>query len=387
MTSGPAAGTAGIDDYQLGRRIAALMAEQAASRLPDAAIVSQVQDLLGADTSLLGPVRDLLNRPAYRQLIGGGQHSVLLGGRDALLQDLSRTYHPALLMRLAAVIDGSLGLPSGSPASTPAGAGIPSTSVPGASGAWAAPPSQGAWGAPATGPSPGQPPYSQPPYAQAPYQQPYGQPPYGQPVAPPPVAAPGPSAVTALLIALVSLLAGAVLLGLGWLVLTSRPQLVSGSTSASGSGSTPAQTPAATPSAPASPAPPKGATTITPASPSEAWGGPGDYKFGRVPDGEYPNSCAFSVTDANGRTTTDKSQIEYWACRDVGGNPDSGYKVVWSDGKETTYTFQSGGDGMVVGTNGTTYPMTWRNDNHRGQQIIVISHQDGATTWIPGNVD
>jgi hypothetical protein len=31
--------------------------------------------------------------------------------------------------------------------------------------------------------------------------------------------------------------------------------------------------------------------------------------------------------------------------------------------------------------------MTWRNDSHRGQPIIEISHQDGATTWIPGNVD
>jgi hypothetical protein len=31
--------------------------------------------------------------------------------------------------------------------------------------------------------------------------------------------------------------------------------------------------------------------------------------------------------------------------------------------------------------------MTWRNDTHDGTKIIVISHQDGATTWIPGNVN
>lgn len=118
-----------------------------------------------------------------------------------------------------------------------------------------------------------------------------------------------------------------------------------------------------------------------------AWGSSADYKFGQLPGGDYPDSCAFSRTDSAGRTTTDKSAVEYWACRDNGGNASDGFTVAWSDGKTTRYMFGPDGEGSVVGTNGTTYPMTWRNDTHDDIKIIVISHQDGATTWIPGNVN
>ena len=60
--------------------------------------------------------------------------------------------------------------------------------------------------------------------------------------------------------------------------------------------------------------------------------------------------------------------------------------MVWVDGKQTTYTFRDDGSGAVVGTNGSTFAMSWRNDSHQGSNIIVINHQDGATTWIPGHV-
>lgn len=366
MNSGTSQGPAGIGDYQLGRRIASLIAEQSASNLPATAVFSQVQDLLGVDTSLQGPLRDLLARPSFRRMFGGAQQSVLLGGRDALLQDLSQTYHSTVVERLAAVIDGGLGLPPGPVPSSPAGGWNP------------------------TGPAqPSQQPYSQQPYSQQPYsQQPYGQQPYSQsaygqapysqpPFTPPPAAAPsrGPSALTALFITLASLLSGAVLLGLGWLLLSSRPQLSSNSSSSS-------------PLAPG-PAPKQPSPAAAPAPPSisgGAWGSASEYKFGQLPGGSYPNSCAFSVTDANNQTY-DKSQIEYWACRDEGGDPSTGYRVVWADGKATNYTFQPGGDGMVVGTNGSTYPMRWRNETHQGDPIIVINHQDGAITWIPGNIN
>lgn len=373
LNSGNPSGPSGAGDYQLGRRIATLIAEQTAANLPSTAVFSQVQDLLGADTSLLGPLRDLLARPGFRQLVGGDQQSVMLGGRDALLQDLSHTYHPAILERLALVIDGSLGLPPAAPPSVMASAGGASAAggVP-----YGAPPADPRAGGPWTGPW-SQPPQA-PPWSATPPSTPYGQP------APPAAAASGPAPVTALLIALVSMLTGAVLLGLGWMLLSNRPQ-PSGAVATPGAPT--AQAPAAAPSTPAPPPTPKGPTTVTPPSSSSAWGGPSDYKFGQVPGGAYPNSCAFSVTDDNGRTTTDKSQVEYWACRDVGGNPETGYRVVWADGKETNYTFQSGGAGQVVGTNGSTYPMSWRNDTHRGDPIVVINHQDGAITWIPGQIN
>ncbi len=367
-------------DHQLGQKIAALFTAQQASDLPPSAILSQVQDLLGADTSLLGPLRDLLLRPTFRQLIsqasGGGSHSLLLAGRDALLQDLALTYHPGVVSRLAAVIDGSLGLPPGSvPAAAAAGVGTPT----------GANPFQGASGDPraATGGWAGSTTYASqpPPWAGAPAP-PSQQVPYVAPPAP----ASGPSPVTALLIALVSLLSGAVLLALGWMLFSGRPQVSGGGASVSSTSPSPAPSPSSTP-APAPSATPKGSSASPPAPSSDgAWGNASEYKFGQVPGGSYPNSCAFSVTDANGRTTTDKSHVEYWACRDVGGNPDSGYRVVWADGKETTYTFGADGNGTVVGTNGSSYPMRWRNDSHRGSDIVAIDHQDGAISWIPGHI-
>ncbi|MFM7312553.1 MAG: hypothetical protein ACKO0M_05195, partial [Cyanobium sp.] len=75
----------------------------------------QVQDLLGEDTALLLPMRDLLQRPTFRALFRGDGRSVQQGRRDALLSELALTYASGLLARLSAVMDGCLGFPPGSP--------------------------------------------------------------------------------------------------------------------------------------------------------------------------------------------------------------------------------------------------------------------------------
>lgn len=336
-------------EYSLGQKIAALLQVQMASHLPDNAMLGQVHDLVGSDPALLLPLRDLLQRPAYRQLhdpaAGPLSHSQLLAGRDGLLQDLALTYQPAVVARLAAVIDGSLGLLPGPPP------------IPQAARATMLPPP------PPAPPSPAWP---------------------APPVPDPAPSGSGPGTLTVLLIALVSLLSGAVLLALGWLLFSGRPQVSGGVTPATPS--IPAASPSPQPAPAPSPTPTGSAPSPSPSPSSGAWGRASDYKFGQLPGGDYPDSCAFSLTDANGRTTTDTSQIEYWACRDVGGDPDRGYRVVWADGKETTYTFAADGNGTVVGTNGSSYPMRWRNDSHQGREIIVIHHQDGAMSWIPGNI-
>jgi hypothetical protein len=196
-------------------------------------------------------------------------------------------------------------------------------------------------------------------------------------------------------VVLVSLLSGGLLMGLGWLLLANRANLIpppKASTSApapstaNGSASAPAPV---TPKPP-EPSPGSGSSgTTATASPGAdgAWGSASDYKFGTLPGGDYPNSCAFSQTDSEGKVATSKTAVEYWACRDLGGDPETGYKVVWADGKETTYTFAQGGSGTVVGTNGSSYPMQWQNDTHMGTDIIVINHQDGAQSWIPGHIN
>jgi hypothetical protein len=121
--------------------------------------------------------------------------------------------------------------------------------------------------------------------------------------------------------------------------------------------------------------------------PKGAWGSASAYKFGRLPDATYPDSCAFSQTDSNGQALVSRSSVDYWACRDEGGNATDGFSVAWADGKRTKYRFGPGGLGAVIGTNGSTYPITWRNDYRNGSKVIIISHEEGSTSWIPGHVN
>ena len=114
MTSSSTPEPVRIIEQQLGCNLAALIAQQASSNLPFSVIYSHLQDLLGDDTALLGPLRDLLGRPAFQQLVGLKRHSVQVGARDALLQDLALTYNAGMVVRLAGVIDGCIGLPPGS---------------------------------------------------------------------------------------------------------------------------------------------------------------------------------------------------------------------------------------------------------------------------------
>ena len=103
-----------ISDQQIGQELGLLIAQQSSSNLPFSVIYSHLEDLLGDDTALLGPLRDLLGRPAFQQLVGLKRHSVQVGAREALLQDLALTYNAGMVVRLAVVIDGCIGLPPGS---------------------------------------------------------------------------------------------------------------------------------------------------------------------------------------------------------------------------------------------------------------------------------
>ena len=100
-----------ISDQQLGQELGVLIAQQTSSNLPYSVIFNQLQDLLGDDTVLRGPLRDLLGRPAFQQLVGLKRHSGQVGSRDALLQDLGLTFSAGMVARLADFIDGCLDLP------------------------------------------------------------------------------------------------------------------------------------------------------------------------------------------------------------------------------------------------------------------------------------
>ena len=114
---------ASTSDHALGQRLTQLIQQSGDSAFEAGALnrrlQSQLQDLLGADTSLLNPLRDLLQRPGFRQLFSLSSQGQILNARDALLRDLAEVYSPAVLSRLDAVLQGSLNLPGSGTATWP----------------------------------------------------------------------------------------------------------------------------------------------------------------------------------------------------------------------------------------------------------------------------
>jgi hypothetical protein len=101
-------------DHELGASLARLIRRQGEaafeSGVASRRILAQVQDLLGADTTLASPLRDLLLRPGFRLLFSQAGQSHGVSSRDALLADLTQVYSAGVVQRLTAVLNGCLGL-------------------------------------------------------------------------------------------------------------------------------------------------------------------------------------------------------------------------------------------------------------------------------------
>ena len=101
-------------DHDLGRQLAQLIQQSGELETKDGVLSrrlpAQLQDLLGADITLLIPLRDLLQRPAFRQLFNLGNQGQGHHARDALLRDLAEVYSPAVMDRLDAVLQGCFNL-------------------------------------------------------------------------------------------------------------------------------------------------------------------------------------------------------------------------------------------------------------------------------------
>ncbi len=324
-------------DYQIGRKIAELL--QQASRQDgqtkggESPLIRMLPDLLGSDPSLLTPLRDLLQHPELRRLLRQANDPQLrMQGRDRLMAELQLTYSNHIADRLQHMLNGILQLPDAQQQA-------------------ATPP---AVGGQANGPA-------------VTYRfQTDGS---------------GQGQLTAVVIALMVLVSGGALVALIWMLMHASPP---GRQFASPPPAS--DQPPLPPAAPPQPSAPRRLQATTPGV--NSWGRPEDYKFGQGPSASFPHTCAFSQTDARGATTqADKSQLEFWACRDEGGDSENGYAVTWGDGKRTVYRFNAGGVGAVVGTNGQEVDIQWRNNQHNGAKIIVINHRDGAISWIPGSVD
>jgi hypothetical protein len=115
-------------DRALGAQLAALLHQQ--GDLPAQRIQSLLPDLLGPDQGLLNPLRDLVSRPAFLQLLRHRDRAASRQLRHTLLEELADTYSARVMVRLKGVLDGFLpaGAPSaasGPPAASPHRQGPP----------------------------------------------------------------------------------------------------------------------------------------------------------------------------------------------------------------------------------------------------------------------
>ena len=335
------------DDYELGLTLGRIILAQGEGAFDGGVVsrslIAQVHDLVGADTSLVVPLRDLLQRLEFQKLLQISGNSQLIGSRDELIRDISQIYSDPMVRRLKMIIAGCLGEPLTTPPQSLGSLGGSTPRVSKYTNSLFTPSSEPQLTTQST-----------------------------------------ENSFKGILIAILSMLAGGMFVGLIWVLVS---DLVVVSEREEGVLPRPKsefrREPLPRNESPTISSP----QTQSPSQEYNTWGGVASYKFGRLPDANYPHNCAFSQTGNNGKIITKMGKLDFWACRWEGGSVDDGYKVIWSDGKRTIYRFYESGEGTVIGTNGTGASIRWFNGKHNGDNIIVINHEDGAQTWISGEVD
>ena len=113
--SGPA-GMEGSELRLLGERLAGYLRQTGGRSQSAAGRQALVADLFAGRDDLLIPLKDLVSRPSFAALLApsGGQPAAIQ--RDALLAELQALYAPAVVARLAEVLNGVLGLGAGAAA-------------------------------------------------------------------------------------------------------------------------------------------------------------------------------------------------------------------------------------------------------------------------------
>jgi hypothetical protein len=117
--SGPT-GMEGGELRVLGERLADYLRQGGTRRQSAAGRQALVADLFAGRDDLLIPLKDLVSRPSFAALLDPGDVRPAAIQRDALLAELQALYAPAVVTRLAAVLNGVLGLEAGAAAPAPA---------------------------------------------------------------------------------------------------------------------------------------------------------------------------------------------------------------------------------------------------------------------------
>ncbi len=93
-------------DRQLGQRFAKLLTKHRPIQLQTA--LNLLQDLMGADVSLLPSIRLLATQPTFLSFLNNPPDETMLPQRDALLVNINEILAPAQIKRIANFIDGYL---------------------------------------------------------------------------------------------------------------------------------------------------------------------------------------------------------------------------------------------------------------------------------------
>ena len=104
-------------DQQLGQRFAQLLKTRRPVELQTA--LNLLQDLMGADVSLLPSIRLLASQPTFLQFINAKSEVGLVPQRDELLTTAHEMLAPSLVTRIASFLDGYLSAGSDQAQSTP----------------------------------------------------------------------------------------------------------------------------------------------------------------------------------------------------------------------------------------------------------------------------
>lgn len=104
-------------DQQLGQRFAQLLKTRRPIELQTA--LNLLQDLMGADVSLLPSIRLLASQPTFLGFLNAQPAEVLLPQRDALLVNAKEILAPVQITRIANFLDGYLGASSTNSESIP----------------------------------------------------------------------------------------------------------------------------------------------------------------------------------------------------------------------------------------------------------------------------
>ncbi len=93
----------------LGRQLGEFVLQrQGASRPTPVALQGVVADLAAGTPDLQAPLRDLVSRQSFGALLPHARSGGGLIQRDALIQEISRVYHPEVLVEMEEVLNGFL---------------------------------------------------------------------------------------------------------------------------------------------------------------------------------------------------------------------------------------------------------------------------------------